>query len=139
MLRLRNATACLSSPLLTCGATTSHLECLQEVKMSDLKTINAIVFKEGDLWIIQGIELDIVARASDVADAPEAFMRAVVDSAVITEELGRSPLAGIKPAPERFRLMFERAKTALSPVQDVTFPRLPVNDVHLRLSSEALA
>jgi hypothetical protein len=107
--------------------------------MSDLKTINAIVFKEGDLWIIQGIELDIVARASDVADAPEAFMRAVVANAVITEELGRAPLAGIKPAPERFRLMFERAKTALSPVQDVTIPRLPVNDVHLRLSSEAVA
>jgi len=107
--------------------------------MSDTRTINAIVFKEGDLWIIQGIELDIVARAANVADAPEAFMRAVADNAVITEELGREPLAGIKPAPERFRLMFERAKTALSLVQDVTFPRLPVNDVHLRLSNEAVA
>ncbi|OQW59784.1 MAG: hypothetical protein A4S17_02510 [Proteobacteria bacterium HN_bin10] len=103
------------------------------------RTINAIVFKEGDVWVIQGIELDIVARASNVADAPEAFMRAVADNAVITEELGRAPLAGIRPAPEHFRLMFERAKTALSLVQDVTFPRLPVNDVHLRLSSEALA
>ena len=107
--------------------------------MSSLDTINAVVFREGDLWIIQGIELDIVARASDVADAPEAFMRAVLDNAVITEDLGRPPLAGIRPAPERFRLMFERAKTALSLVQDVTFPRLPVNDVNLRLSSEAAA
>ena len=107
--------------------------------MSDLKTINAIVFKEGDLWIIQGIELDIVARASNVADAPQAFLRAVLDNAVITEELGRAPLAGISPAPERFRLMFERAKTALSLVDDVTLPRLPINDVHLRLASEAVA
>lgn len=102
-------------------------------------TINAIVFKQGDLWVIQGIEFDIVARAHNVADAPEAFMRAVADNAIITEELGREPLGGIKPAPEEFRLMFERAKTVLSLVSDVTLPRLPLNDIHLRLANEAVA
>lgn len=106
--------------------------------MTKARTINAVVFKHGDVWIIQGVELDIVARAVDVADAPEAFMRAVMDSAVISEELGRRPLDGIKPAPERFRAMFARAKTALSLVQDVTLSRLPVNDVNLRLVNEAV-
>lgn len=102
-------------------------------------TIRAVVFKEGDVWIIQGVDLDIVARAADVADAPEAFARAIIQNAVITEELGRAPLEGIRQAPDQFLEMFERAKTALSAVNSVTFPRLPVEGLKMRLASEALA
>ena len=102
-------------------------------------TLRAVVFKEGDTWIIQGVDLDIVARAADIADAPEAFARALIQNAIITEELGRAPLEGIRRAPDRFLQMFEHAKTALSAVNDVTFPRLPLEGLKMRLASEAAA
>jgi hypothetical protein len=75
--------------------------------------INAIAFKEGDAWVVQGIEYDIVAHAYDVVKLPHAFTRAVVENIIITERLGRRALEGIKPAPERFKEMYEQAETEL--------------------------
>ena len=75
--------------------------------------VNAVAFREGDTWVIQGIEYDIVAHARDVIALPQAFMRAVVENIVITEHLGRKPLEGIKPAPERFRSLYEGAEVEM--------------------------
>jgi hypothetical protein len=73
-------------------------------------SINAIAYREGDAWIAQGIEYDIVAQADDVVSLPDAFTRAVLENIHITEHLGRQPLQGIKSAPMRFHEMFEAAK-----------------------------
>jgi hypothetical protein len=75
--------------------------------------INAIAFKEGDAWVIQGIDYDIVAHTYEVTAAPHAFMRAVIENMVITQHLGRRPFEGINPAPERFRSMYEEAETEM--------------------------
>jgi hypothetical protein len=72
--------------------------------------INAIAYREGEAWIAQGIEYDIVAQASDVISLPDAFTRAVMENILITEQLGRKPLEGIKPAPSHFHAMFDIAK-----------------------------
>ena len=100
-------------------------------------TLRAVVFRDCGAWIIQGVDLDIVARAADIADAPEAFAKALIQHAIITEELGRAPLEGNRRAPDRFLEMFEGAKTALSAVNGVTFPGLPVEGLEMRLASEA--
>lgn len=71
--------------------------------------INAVAFKEGDAWVAQGIEYDIVAHAYDVLALPDAFARAVMENVCITEHLGRKPLEGIKAAPAHFVEMFETA------------------------------
>lgn len=84
--------------------------------MSQPIKINAIAFQEGDAWVIQGIEYDIVAHTHDVTKAPHTFLRAVVENILITEHLGRQPLEGIKPAPERFRAMYEAGTTEMRPV-----------------------
>jgi hypothetical protein len=89
--------------------------------------INAIAFKEGDAWVVQGIEYDIVAHAYDVAKLPYAFARAVLENIVITEHLGRSFLDGIKPAPEHFREMYEHAETEMRPTRVIDrMPRVAV-------------
>ena len=77
--------------------------------------ISAVAFKEGDAWVVQGIEYDIVAHAYEIAKLPHAFTRAVLENIVITKHLGRKPLQGIKEAPARFRDMYERAETELRP------------------------
>jgi hypothetical protein len=68
---------------------------------------------------VQGIEYDIVAHAYDVAKLPYAFARAVLENIVITEHLGRAPLQGIKPAPAKFREMYEHAETEMRPTRAI--------------------
>jgi len=80
---------------------------------SEQFNISAIAFKEGDAWVVQGIEYDIVAHAYDVVKLPHAFARAVLENIVITEHLGRNALEGIKPAPDHFREMYEHAETEM--------------------------
>jgi hypothetical protein len=88
--------------------------------------INAVAFKEGEAWVVQGIEYDIVAHSYDVVELPHAFTRAVVENILITEHLGRRALDGIKPAPERFRDMYERAQTEMRPTRVDSGPRVVV-------------
>lgn len=85
--------------------------------MSGQLQINAIAFQEGDAWVVQGIEYDIVAHTYDVRKLTDAFMRAVVENIIITEHLGRRPLEGIKPAPEQFLEMFENAEIEMRSVK----------------------
>ena len=90
--------------------------------------INAVAFQEGGdggPWVVQGIEYDIVAHSNSVEAIPQAFMQAVIENACITEHLGREPLEGIKPAPERFRDMFNRSITELKPVASANTPIQP--------------
>ncbi|MCA3563255.1 MAG: hypothetical protein IOC90_15030 [Methylocystis sp.] len=92
--------------------------------------VNAVAYEEGDTWIAQGIEYDIVASADDVRNLPDAFARAVIENICITEHLGRRPLQGIKPAPERFRDMYENAAFEMRPLRQHAGP-----DVALRLAA----
>ncbi len=100
--------------------------------------INAVAYQEGEVWIIQGIEYDIVAFASDISKLTSAFAKAVVENACITEHLGRFPLAGIKPAPEHFKRMFEVSETELRSVKshNNTIGK-PVPDLSIRLADIA--
>jgi hypothetical protein len=91
--------------------------------------INAVAFKEGDAWVVQGIEYDIVAHAYEASKLRNAFARAVLDNIVITQHLGRTTLEGIKPAPARFREMYERAGTEISPIYPI--PHAPNVTVRL--------
>jgi hypothetical protein len=100
--------------------------------------IRAIAFREGDAWVIQGLEYDIAAHADDPAKAPLAFMRAVVENACICQALGRDFLNGIKPAPRHFFEMFERAHTTLQAVnlEQMPDPGFPVQP-QIRLMANA--
>jgi hypothetical protein len=85
--------------------------------VTDRFQINAVAFKEGDAWVVQGIEYDIVAHAHEVTALPNAFIRAVLENIVITEHLGKRALEGIRPAPERFRELFEEAQVEMRPTR----------------------
>lgn len=100
------------------------------IAVSDRIHINAVAYREGDAWVIQGIEYDIVAHASDIVDLPNAFSRAVMENVCITEHLGRQPLQGIKPAPQRFSEMFDAADWEVRP----TKPQ-PVADLAVRVAA----
>jgi hypothetical protein len=93
--------------------------------------ISAIAFKEGDAWVVQGIEYDIVAHTYDVSKLPYAFARAVLENIIIAEHLGRSALDGIKAAPAHFREMYDLAETEMRPTRVID--RVP--NVSIRLAA----
>jgi hypothetical protein len=88
--------------------------------------MRAVAFQEGDAWVIQGIEYDIVAHAFDVKKLADAFSRAVTENIVITQHLGKKPLEGIKAAPDHFRLMFESAEVELRSIKKTDGPEIDV-------------
>ena len=51
---------------------------------------------QGGRNVGEGIEYDIVAHAPDLDGLPNAFTRAVLENACITEHLGRAPMEGIR-------------------------------------------
>lgn len=92
--------------------------------------IHAIAFREGDLWVIQGIEYDITAHSAELGKLPRVFERALAHNAYITQRLGREPFGGIGPAPDKYRAMFEAATVAL-PADPPT--SLPIAEMAIRL------
>ena len=107
--------------------------------MSRRVHINAIAFQEGDVWVVQGIEYDIVAHALDITAVTDAFMRAVAENACISEHLGRKPLEGIRPAPEQYRAMFEQATLEMRTLGPAHETRRSHPDVSVRLLDRRLA
>ena len=89
--------------------------------------MRAVAFKEGDVWVIQGIEYDVVAQTADIFQAPIAFLKILVSTMLINQKLGRGLLSGLKPAPERFRAMYDEATMELNPIGPMpvqsSFPR----------------
>ncbi len=104
--------------------------------MQDIN-ISAIAFQEGDVWVVQGIEYDIVTHASNPAEIPYALMKALVENACITEQLGREPLAGIKPAPQRFKDMFDNAIAQVRSIKREINAQVPIGELDIRLANVA--
>ncbi len=105
--------------------------------MSENVTINAVAFKEGDTWVVQGIEFDIAAHANDVNELPGAFTRAVVENICIAQHLGLEPLKSIKPAPDKFKSMFDRAQTQVRSVTDWPVADISIPNMDIRLAQQA--
>lgn len=103
---------------------------------TDLKTsltVNVVAFRDGDLWVAQCIDFDIAARSDTLPKAMKAFQRAFVANLVANRELGRTELEGVPPAPQRFREMFESAKSV-----DVSLPAVrPLAVADLRVAEAA--
>lgn len=94
--------------------------------------INAVAFQEGEIWVVQGIEYDISAHASLVQNIPQVFVNAVLENLLITQQLGRQPLEGIKPAPQKFKDMFASAATTLGLVHKPKM--MPAVDIRLMVA-----
>ncbi|MCW5695169.1 MAG: hypothetical protein KIS96_00395 [Bauldia sp.] len=77
--------------------------------------MNALVFRDGDHWIAQGLEFDIAAQASSLDDIHGAFFKALAANAAASIELGLEPFEGIGAAPQRFWSMWEAARLRLEP------------------------
>jgi hypothetical protein len=71
--------------------------------------LSVLFYEEGDVWVAQAIEADIVATASRLALLPRAIERAIIANMAANIDLGRNGLEGIPPAPPEVRERFEKS------------------------------
>lgn len=88
--------------------------------------MNAVAFQEGDVWVVQGIQYNLVAMARSVQDIPTAFVNVIIERLLVAEHLGVDPFQGIAPAHDRFHKMFEAAVTEVKPTNLLSTPMTTV-------------
>jgi hypothetical protein len=77
--------------------------------------IRAVVFREGDWWIVQLLEYDLATQVRRLEDVPSEFRRLIVGQMEANAVLGVEPFHGFSRAPKRFWEMYERARTLVAP------------------------
>ena len=82
-------------------------------------SMNAVAFQDGEVWVVQGIQYNLVAMARSVQDIPKAFLNAMVERIAVADHLGLDPFLGVGPAPVRFHKMFEDSVTEIKPAQAI--------------------
>jgi hypothetical protein len=94
----------------------------------------AVAWQEGPVWVVQGIDYDIVAHADDVLAIPEAFNRAIMENVCISVHLGMQPLENVGPGPEEFRKVFERAKKTVGLLRPPNIDQPPPPLIEIRVA-----
>ena len=76
----------------------------------DQLRIRTVVFKDGDWWIIQGLEYDFATATRRLEDVPGEIRRWLTVLFAASQALGVQPFQGYPSAPRRFWKMFEQAE-----------------------------
>jgi hypothetical protein len=87
--------------------------------------IRAVVFREGDWWIIQLLEYDLATQVRRLEDVPGKFRHLVDAQMAANAAMGVEPFHGFSKAPRRYWEMYERARTLVAPTppEDEVSPR----------------
>lgn len=71
--------------------------------------IRAVVYREGEWWIIRGLEYDFVAVTKCLEEVPEAIQKFLLIMVSASLEQGIRPFQGYSPAPRKYWKMYEEA------------------------------
>lgn len=72
--------------------------------------LKVLFFKDGQSWIAQGLEYDMVAQGRTIQEAQKSFERVFVTNIVVNIKNKIKPLSQFKKAPKIFFKMFENAE-----------------------------
>ena len=76
-----------------------------------MKSIRAIIFKDGDQWVGQCLEYDIAAQARDLETVRSRLIMTIEAEAEAGMELNGDPFGGIGRAPKHFYDMWDKKGT----------------------------
>jgi hypothetical protein len=77
--------------------------------------IRAVVFKEGEWWVIQVLDYDLATQVRRLEDVPDTFRRLILGQMEVNAFMGVAPFHGFSKAPRRFWEMYDRARTFVAP------------------------
>jgi hypothetical protein len=78
--------------------------------------IRAVVYKEGEWWVIQLLEYDLATQVRRFEDVPSEFRRLILAQMLVNAEDGVEPFYGFSKAPQRYWKMYERAQALVTPM-----------------------
>lgn len=81
------------------------------------QTLRTVLFKEGEWWVAQCLDVDIAAQAKTEQDLLVEIGRVLVGRIMAGEKLGVDPFATLPPAPRRYWEMFFSAQSQPMPIQ----------------------
>lgn len=93
--------------------------------MPDEHVIRTVLFKEGDWWVAQCLDVDIAAQARSERDLYYELGRLLVGRILAGEKLGVDPFASLPPAPRRYWDMFFKAQSQPKTI----LPFIPMDDL----------
>jgi hypothetical protein len=79
-------------------------------------SIQAVVFREEERWVVQCLEYDIATQADSMDGLYDKLGRVLIAYLGLAAEQGTVPFAGIPPAPRRYWEMYRGARLRLQPV-----------------------
>ncbi len=100
--------------------------------------IRTLLIRESDgvqeLWVMQGLELDIVAQALTIPEVKTRFIRTILSHIIIAEETGTKPFENVKSAPKECWDRYDKGLD-LRDAFSLTIPgdQIPDNLPHSRL------
>lgn len=77
--------------------------------------IRAVVFKEGNWWVIQVLDYDLATQVRRLEDVPDTFRRLILGQIEVNAFMGGAPFHGFSKAPRRFWEMYEKARILVAP------------------------
>lgn len=81
--------------------------------------ISGVIFREGDQYVVQGLEYDICAFGKTLKTAQKRFERSVMGTAMHCLSEGRDCMADIPPAPQKYWEMFKTAGVKVELIADL--------------------
>lgn len=88
--------------------------------------LSVVLFHQGDFWVAQCLEYDLVAQAEDLSDLRYEFERVLIGHMVISRENDAEPFVSLPAAPVEYWTRFaQAARNRLSP-ERIPF-RLPMH------------
>lgn len=67
--------------------------------MTFTMSVSVALFREGEVWVAQGLEYDIAAHGESLKAAKDAFVKTFAGQIAVDIYHGDDPLAGFSPAP----------------------------------------
>ena len=84
--------------------------------------IRVVVYRDGDWWIIHGLDYEFVTLARRLEDVPGEIRRWLSVLFAASQQLGIEPFHGYSPAPKRLWRLYEQAAPWEEPISPVELP-----------------
>jgi hypothetical protein len=79
----------------------------------NLEHLRVVVFREGNVYSAQCLEIDIAAQANDIPELLERLDLTIDAEYAFSKELGKKPFEGIAPASTYFHVLWEKRSVSL--------------------------
>jgi hypothetical protein len=87
------------------------------------KTICAIVYRDGDWWIIRCLDYNLVTAARHLEEVPGELRRFLLVQIAASRQRGIEPFSGIPQASPKYWEMYEKGRTWNLSTSSIELPR----------------